>query len=178
MTQYVILIPGAEATWAGASPEGHQATYAQHDEFTRLLAARGRKVAVVDHVGDPTAVLIYGDRSADRETATADEHERYYRAHVDFAEAVGQRSRMVGGEALHGVDAATTMRHRDGAWTLTDGPFAETTEWLCGFYVVDVPDLDALTALCELLPPIYALELRPVAAGGDAVAPAPGGAVA
>ena len=40
-------------------------------------------------------------------------------------------------------------------------------EQLGAFYVVDVPDLDALSALCELLPPIYPLELRPVADMSD-----------
>ena len=34
-----------------------------------------------------------------------------------------------------------------GADALTDGPFAETKEQLGGFYVVDVPDLDAALAI-------------------------------
>ena len=38
---------------------------------------------------------------------------------------------------------ATTVRVRDGETLITDGPFAETKEVLGGYYLVDVPDLDA-----------------------------------
>ncbi len=50
----------------------------------------------------------------------------------------------VSGESLADLVTATTVRvGRDGGRTVTDGPFAETREVLGGFYVIDVPDLDA-----------------------------------
>jgi hypothetical protein len=49
---------------------------------------------------------------------------------------------LVANAGLAGVDAATTVRVRDGETQLTDGPFAETKEYLAGFWVIDVPDLD------------------------------------
>jgi hypothetical protein len=75
---------------------------------------------------------------------------------------------MLAGEALVGVASATTLRHVEGKRVVTDGPYAETTEQLGGFYVVEAADLDAMTDLCELLPHQYVLEVRPVADMGDA----------
>jgi hypothetical protein len=37
---------------------------------------------------------------------------------------------------------ATTVRVRDGALLTTDGPYAETKEWMAGFDVIECADLD------------------------------------
>ena len=68
------------------------------------------------------------------------------------------------GEALHGADSATTVRVRDGKRLTSDGPFAETKEVLGGYYVVDVPDLDAALAWAEKIPSVGygSVEVRPV----------------
>lgn len=68
---------------------------------------------------------------------------------------------IVAGEALQDGGTATTLRTRDGESTITDGPFAEATEQIGGFYVVEAPDLDTITELCGILPP-YDIEIRPV----------------
>jgi hypothetical protein len=44
---------------------------------------------------------------------------------------------------LHPPSTATVVRSRDGGPVLTDGPFAETKEFLGGFTVITAPDLDA-----------------------------------
>lgn len=50
----------------------------------------------------------------------------------------------VSGESLADLVTATTVRvGQDGKRIVTDGPFAETREVLGGFYVIDVPNLDA-----------------------------------
>ena len=71
---------------------------------------------------------------------------------------------MVAGEALHETDTATTVRVRDGKATHTDGPFAETKEVFGGFYLIDVPDLDAALAVAERLPGSWhgSVEVRPI----------------
>jgi hypothetical protein len=60
--------------------------------------------------------------------------------------------------------AATTIR---GAQNLViDGPFAETKEQLLGFYVIDVPDLDAALDVARELSaanPTSCYEIRPIA---------------
>jgi hypothetical protein len=109
------------------------------------------------------AVLIYCDERLWTE-ASAEQRAAYHAAHTAFDEAVRSRATMLGGEALVGVAAATTLRHGpDGARLVTDGPFAETAEQLGGFYLVEAPDLDTMVDLCDLLPHQYVLEVRPVA---------------
>jgi hypothetical protein len=46
------------------------------------------------------------------------------------------------GERLQGASTATSVRARDGRPVVTDGPFAETKEQICGYDVIDVADLD------------------------------------
>jgi hypothetical protein len=71
---------------------------------------------------------------------------------------------MRAGEALHGTDSATTVRVRDGQRLTSDGPFAETKEVLGGYYVIDVPDLDAALEWAEKIPSVGygSVEVRPV----------------
>jgi len=61
-------------------------------------------------------------------------------------------------------DTATTVRVRDGERITTDGPFAETKEILGGFYLIDVPDLDAAIEWAAKIPasPYGSIEVRPV----------------
>lgn len=44
---------------------------------------------------------------------------------------------------LHPADTATVVREQDGEILVTDGPFAEAKEHLGGFWVLELPDLDA-----------------------------------
>jgi hypothetical protein len=109
------------------------------------------------------AVLLYQDERVWTE-ATAEQREAYHAAHKAFDEAARARAEVYGGEALTSMVNATTLRHdTDGNRLVTDGPFAETIEQLGGFYLVEAPDLDTLTDLCDLLPHAYATEMRPVA---------------
>jgi hypothetical protein len=60
--------------------------------------------------------------------------------------------------------AATTLRKSQDL--VIDGPFAETKEQLLGFYVIDVPNLDAALEIARELAranPGGAYEIRPVA---------------
>ncbi|HTT50919.1 MAG TPA: YciI family protein [Streptosporangiaceae bacterium] len=69
---------------------------------------------------------------------------------------------------LHPPGTATVVRARDGAMTVTDGPFTEGKEHLGGFTVISAPDLDAAldwarkAAEATTLP----IEVRPVADRG------------
>ena len=53
---------------------------------------------------------------------------------------------------------------RDGERVVTDGPFAETKEWLGGFYVIEAPDLDVALDHASGMPNIgYGhVEVRPL----------------
>jgi hypothetical protein len=70
---------------------------------------------------------------------------------------------LVANEGLSGTDAATTVRVRDGATQLTDGPFAETKEYLAGFFLIDAPDLDVALDWAARIPSAEhgSVEVRP-----------------
>lgn len=69
-----------------------------------------------------------------------------------------------GGEALSPVATAKTVRVRGGKPETTDGPFAETKEQLGGFYILDLPDLDAAIEWAKKFPNVEtgSVEIRPV----------------
>ncbi len=71
---------------------------------------------------------------------------------------------LVSGEGLQGVETATSLRVRGGKVETMDGPFATTKEHLGGYYVIDVPDLDAALRYGEMMPVAQwgTVEVRPL----------------
>jgi hypothetical protein len=65
---------------------------------------------------------------------------------------------------LRGVDAATTVRMRDGRRQITDGPFAETKEYLGGYFLIEADDLDTALEYAAKMPvsAYGSVEVRPV----------------
>src|SRR4051812_38995621 len=74
------------------------------------------------------------------------------------------RDVIVANGRLEEVHAATTVEVRDGETLVSDGPFAETKEYLGGFYLIDVEDLDTALAHAARMPVHdYArVEVRPM----------------
>jgi hypothetical protein len=68
------------------------------------------------------------------------------------------------GAGLEPPGTSTTVRVRDGVRSVQDGPFAESKENLAGFFVIDVPDLDAALEWAAKCPSArYAsVEVRPL----------------
>lgn len=79
--------------------------------------------------------------------------------------AVAQAPGIVGGEQLHPVETATTIRVKDGETLTTDGPFADTKEFLGGFYLLEAEHLDAAIELASRIPAARmggSVEIRPI----------------
>jgi hypothetical protein len=72
------------------------------------------------------------------------------------------------GGHLHGPDASTVVRPRDGDLVTTDGPFVESKEHIAGFYIINADDLDAaLTWAGKVVDAInQPIEVRPFADAG------------
>ena len=72
------------------------------------------------------------------------------------------------GGALHGPDAATVVRVRDGDPVMTDGPFVEAKEHIAGFYIINADDLDAALAWAGKVAEAtnHPIEVRPFRATG------------
>jgi hypothetical protein len=70
----------------------------------------------------------------------------------------------LGNNALHGTDAATTVRVRDREVEITDGPFATTKEFLAGYYLLRCADLDEALRWAAQLPiaEYGSVEVRPI----------------
>ena len=81
-----------------------------------------------------------------------------------FGEELQRRGAMVDAAPLAGVASATTVRVRDGKPVVTDGPFAETKEWLGGYYIIDAPSLDGAIEAAKMCPGAKdgSVEVRPI----------------
>jgi hypothetical protein len=87
--------------------------------------------------------------------------------HADYGKFTGEivaSGHFKGGNELHSITKATTVRVRDGKPLVTDGPFAETKEQLGGYYLVDAKDLDEATAIAARIPSAKSgsIEVRPI----------------
>ena len=91
---------------------------------------------------------------------------------MSYTQELQESGALVAGDALQGLDTATTVRVRDDETLVTDGPFAETKEMLAGYYLVDVPDLDAALGWAARIPSVGygSVEVRPVMAYDQAPA--------
>ncbi len=87
------------------------------------------------------------------------------RAHEELARDLEKADQYRGCGGLEPTGAATTLRARGGAVTVTDGPYAESREQFGGYYVVEVDDLDQAIAIARRIPltPNAAVEIRPIA---------------
>lgn len=84
-----------------------------------------------------------------------------YRA---FDAEVERRGASLGGARLRPVADATTVRVRDGETLVSDGPFAETKDFVGGIDIIECADLDEAIVIAARHP--YAswgrVEVRPV----------------
>ena len=111
--------------------------------------------------------LIYSEESA-RATSTQEQMAAMGAEYMAFTDDVRKSGHMLGGEALHPTNAATTVRVRNGKVSTTDGPFAETKEQLGGFYLVEAKDLNDAIQVASRIPGAKygSIEVRPIRAVG------------
>jgi hypothetical protein len=106
------------------------------------------------------ALLIYGQEKTWAD-ATPDQRAELHAAHTAFGAMLTERGAIRGGAELAPTTVATTVLDRDGETLVTDGPFAETSEQLGGFYLVEAADLDEAIEYAKALPG-GTVEVRPV----------------
>jgi hypothetical protein len=108
-------------------------------------------------------MLIYGDPAA-APGYESPEGQAEFQQWMSYTQELAESGALKAGEALQPAATATTVRSRNGDTLTTDGPFAETKEILGGFYLIDVPDLDAALKWASRMPNISygSVEVRPV----------------
>jgi hypothetical protein len=108
-------------------------------------------------------LLIYGNEagmlSASKETAS-----QSMAAYSAYTEAMKKAGVHLGGDRLRPTSAASTVRVANGKTQVLDGPYAETKEQLAGYYMIDVPDLDAALSWAARCPGAAngTMEVRPL----------------
>lgn len=104
--------------------------------------------------------LIYGAEDA----WTEDERTACMIESMGVCEDLAAQGKFLAASPLEPVATARTVRVRDGETLVTDGPFAETTEQLGGYYILDLDHLDEAIAVATKLPPVKkgTVEIRPL----------------
>jgi len=105
-------------------------------------------------------LLIYGAEDG----WTEDERHACMLESMGICDELEKEGKFVSASPLDSVTTATSVRVRGGKRQITDGPFAETTEQLGGYYIIDVEDLDEAIAIAGRIPPAKkgTVEIRPL----------------
>jgi hypothetical protein len=108
-------------------------------------------------------LLIYGNEAgmaaAPKEAVT-----QMSAAYGAYTEAMKKAGVFVGGERLKPSQSATSVRITGGKTNVLDGPYADTKEQLGGYYMINVPDIDAAISWAARCPGASTgtMEVRPV----------------
>lgn len=108
-----------------------------------------------------TLLLHYEE--LDAEALGAEALEEGQAAFASYAATLHAAGVLIAAEVLQPSAVSTTVRVRDGALQVQDGPFADTKEQLGGTVVIDVADLDAAIGFDRQAPPAFwgIVEVRP-----------------
>jgi hypothetical protein len=108
-------------------------------------------------------LLIIG--SQDAAPGPDDDGQGLMEAFMAYHKTVCDAGVMVDSNVLDSFETATSVQvDGTGERIITDGPFAETREYLGGYYILDLPDLDAAINWAARCPGARAwrVEVRPI----------------
>jgi hypothetical protein len=108
-------------------------------------------------------MLIYSSEQA-FQSLTKEQMEQGMAAYGAYAEALTKAGVLAGSNRLRPVNTASTVRVANGKTQVLDGPYVETKEQLGGYFLIDVPDLDAALSWAARCPGAShgVVEVRPV----------------
>jgi hypothetical protein len=100
--------------------------------------------------------------------ASPEEMQAFMQRVIALEAEMDETGTFVFGGALHGYDASTVVRVKDGDAVMTDGPFAESKEHIAGFYIINADDLDAALVWAKKTADAtnHPIEVRPFFATG------------
>ena len=95
---------------------------------------------------------------------TEAEQQQGIAAYTAYTEALTKAGVLRGGNRLQPAATATTVRLAGGKSQVLDGPYADSTEQLGGYYLIEAADLDAAIAWAARCPGAGhgIMEVRPV----------------
>src|ERR1043165_374847 len=109
------------------------------------------------------SILVYESPAGFAARTDAKQQEGYWSGVMHYLKALKDAGVFVSGAGLQLPETATTLQHRDGKRLVQDRPFADTKEQLGGFFVINVPNLDAALEWGARFPhrPGQLVEVRP-----------------
>jgi hypothetical protein len=95
---------------------------------------------------------------------TRSQQEQGVAAYTAYTEALKQAGIYKGSNRLAPIANATTVRIADGKTQVLDGPYADLKEQLGGYFLIDVPDLDAAISWASRCPGAShgTIDVRPI----------------
>ena len=96
-------------------------------------------------------LLLYADESAWNKM-TPEQQETGVAAYRAYRQALHSGNVLLGANRLRPADTATTLSAISGKMQVLDGPFVDSKESLGGYFLIDVPDLDAALAWAAKCP--------------------------
>ncbi len=108
------------------------------------------------------ACLVYVDEAITERLSPA-EGEKLKNDSIEFDWSLRKADKLILAQPLKAPETAVTIRSRSGRLSRTDGPFAETKEFLGGFFLIEARDLDEAIRIVESDPMIEmgSIEIRP-----------------
>jgi hypothetical protein len=92
------------------------------------------------------------------------EQEQGIAAYTAYGEALKSSGVIKGSNRLQPTSVATTVRNTNGKSQVLDGPYVDSKEQLGGYFLIDVPDLDAALSWASRCPAAQhgVVEVRPI----------------
>ena len=117
-------------------------------------------------------LMIYAAESEWQQLTDGERQERVA-AYQAYTESLRKADLLRGMNRLQHTNTATTVRLIDGKPQVLDGPYSDSKEQLAGYYLIDVPDLDAAIAWAARCPGAGhgTMEVRPIWTGTCESAP-------
>lgn len=108
-------------------------------------------------------LLIYADPAVAPQSEA--EHDALFHGFQTWTADLRSSGAFVTGDPLAPPSSATTVRVRDEKLGVTDGPYAETKEWLGGFCIIEAASLDSALEIASKCPGAKhgSVEIRPIA---------------
>ena len=108
-------------------------------------------------------LLIYVP--SDAPEGTQEDRDAMFAEFGKYTQSLDQAGALIVSDPLQPPETATTVRAQGSETLTTDGPFAETKEWLGGYYKIEVDSLDEALEWAARIPSVKqggSVEVRPV----------------
>jgi hypothetical protein len=111
-------------------------------------------------------LLVLQVNAAVLERLTAEQREAMQAGHRELQRIAAEAGELIGTETLADPSTSTIVRTQNGRPKVSAGPFRAADEFMSGYYLVDVDNLDRALELANVLPATridgLAVEIRPV----------------